>query len=93
MATPTPRPQTKEQREADFRRNIAAFETMHPRLLAQYEGQYVALYDGQLVDHDSDENALLDRIFARYGDDAPWIVQPVLKELYPTYVVPGIDVD
>ena len=34
-----------------------AFQNMLPELLANYEGKYVALYQGKLIDHDQDELA------------------------------------
>lgn len=44
----------------------AAYEKMHADLMARYAGEYVAIYQGQLVDHDADELALLKRIDAKY---------------------------
>lgn len=50
-------------------REEAAYEAMHPELMAQYAGEYVAIYQGQLIDHDQDETALLRRLDAQYPDD------------------------
>lgn len=44
----------------------AAFEQMLPTLLANYLGEYVAIYQQQLVDHDEDEIALVERVHATY---------------------------
>jgi hypothetical protein len=43
-------------------REQAAFQAMLPQLLVQYEGQYVALHQGQVVDHDTDRAALVIRL-------------------------------
>ena len=39
----------------------------HPRLAGRYGGQYVAILDRAVVDHDRDFDALARRVFARYG--------------------------
>ena len=39
---------------------------MHGELVEQYLGQYVAIYNGQLVDHDADPMILLTRIRSKY---------------------------
>ena len=44
-----------------------AFRAMHAELLQQYWGKYVAVHDGEVVDHDEDVCALNRRIRARYG--------------------------
>ncbi len=44
-------------------------EAMHPELMAHYAGQYVAIYQGQLIDHDQDEIALLSRLDDQYPDE------------------------
>lgn len=47
----------------------AAYESMHPELFEKYAGQYVAVYKGELIDFDSNESALYNRIDQRYPDD------------------------
>jgi hypothetical protein len=39
-----------------------AFPAMHARLAEEYEDQYVAIFQGQLIDHDHDVLALAGRI-------------------------------
>ena len=39
-----------------------AFEAMHSELWAKYPNEYVAIYQGQVIDHDIGELVLLDRI-------------------------------
>lgn len=58
--------QSEEQLMA---REEAAYQAMREELVARYVGEYVAIHRGQLVDHDSDELALLKRIDAKYPDE------------------------
>lgn len=46
--------------------NVEAYQSMHSELVKQYEGQFVAICDAQLVDHDADPVALLQRVRATY---------------------------
>ena len=52
---------TKGQRE------YQAFLRLLPQLLATHRGQYVAIHDGQVVDQDADDIALIQRVLARIG--------------------------
>ncbi|MBX3060897.1 MAG: hypothetical protein KF770_30920 [Anaerolineae bacterium] len=49
-------------------REIEAFKLMHRQLVQEHLGQYVAIFQGKLVDHDSDPVALLQRIKQKYPD-------------------------
>lgn len=40
---------------------VAAYESMHAQLVKQFLGQYVAIYEGKLVDLDVDEESLMIR--------------------------------
>lgn len=44
-----------------------AFEQQKETLLDLYHGQYVAMYNGQVIDHDPDLRTLHLRVFARLG--------------------------
>lgn len=50
-------------------REVEAYHRLHPELLKKYKGQHVAIYQGQLVDHDTDVEALLLRTMARFPDE------------------------
>jgi hypothetical protein len=69
---------------------------MHPELIEQYNGQYVAIWQGQLVGHDPDELALLRRIEADYGDEVVLLKQvrplpePILQMHSPRLVSPAL---
>ncbi len=43
------------------------YRQRHAELKAQYLGQYIAMHNGQVVDHDSDFQALHQRIRQRFG--------------------------
>jgi len=45
---------------------IDAYKNMHASLVKTYLGQFVAIYNGQLVDHDPDKNVLFLRIKERF---------------------------
>ena len=61
-----------------------AFRRMHADLLARYPNEYVAIHEGQLVDHDVDQLALLARIEGRYPD-VPVLIRQVLPESDETF--------
>jgi hypothetical protein len=56
-----------------------AFWSQHIDLVANYADQHVALYQGQVVDHDADVVCLEQRIRARYGP-LPVLIAPVRPE-------------
>jgi hypothetical protein len=62
-----------------IRAEVEAFRAMHPDLVKQYSGKYVALYKGQLVDHDEDFQALHHRIRQRFGRQ-PVLLRQVTSE-------------
>jgi hypothetical protein len=48
-------------------REAAAYERLHAELRDQYRGQWVAIHDQQMVDHDPDSESLYRRIRDKYG--------------------------
>ena len=60
----------REQQRAKLNREILAYEALHPELKQKYLGQWVAMHNQALVDHDSDRVALYRRIRAKYGRTA-----------------------
>ena len=52
-----------------------AFRALHPRLMQQFLGQYVAVAGGQVVDHDADQIALYRRVRLTYPDRYVLIAQ------------------
>lgn len=61
----------------------ARFREKHAELLSQYAGEYVAMRNGTVIDHDTDLPALHHRIRTHYGNEpilmAPVSLQPVQK--------------
>jgi len=51
-----------------FEQEIAAFEQLRPALLKQYPGQYVAIYQGEVVAINNEKLALLDRVREQFGN-------------------------
>ena len=78
--------------EAKMAREEAAYLVMHEELLAHYMNAYVAIHQGQLIDHDQDEIALLRRLDANYPDEIVLMRQvtpepePVLQLRSPRFV-------
>jgi hypothetical protein len=71
-------------REQRIREESARFRTQHSALHAAYAGEYVAMRDGQVLDHDPDVQALYLRMHERFGDE-PILIAPVTETPDPTY--------
>lgn len=56
-----------DNREAMLR-ETAAYQRLHPALVKEFAGRYVAILHGQVVDHDIDPIALLQRVRSTYPD-------------------------
>lgn len=60
-------PQFRVSQAGDsMEQEVAAYESQHGALLTQYPGQYIALYQGKVIDHDPDQLNLLARIDQQY---------------------------
>lgn len=59
--------------ERAYKQEKAAFERLHPALRREYEGQYVAVHNGRVVDADPDRLTLVRRFFDRHGDVSVFI--------------------
>ena len=51
-----------------MKKEIAAYQNIHSHLVQEYLGQYVAIYQGELVDHDPDPVSLHRRVIRKYPD-------------------------
>lgn len=47
--------------------DIAWYQSNRSKLLQRYQGEYVAIVNGAVVDHDRDFSALAKRVFDRFG--------------------------
>jgi hypothetical protein len=59
--------------DEDVDREMAAYLAMHSMLWQKYPGQHVAVYKGELIDRDTDLNALYKRIDKQFPDQFVWI--------------------
>jgi hydrogenase maturation factor len=48
-------------------REYQAFLRLLPQLLGTHQGKYVAVHEGQVIDSDTDDIALIQRVHARIG--------------------------
>ncbi len=74
-----------------FEQEVAAYVAMHPQLLEKYEDKWVAIYGGQVIDTDSDDVALFERVTDRYGEDTPVFFHRVTRDVFEVVDIPGID--
>ena len=65
-----------------MKKEIAAYQKMHALLTPKYLGEYVAIYQGELLDHDTDPVALHKRITAKYPAQVI-LTRKVRKEAEP----------
>ena len=54
--------------ERDVEKEINAYHKLHPMLKQNYLGQHVAIFEGELIDHDVDGVALSQRVYKQYPD-------------------------
>lgn len=62
------------------------YEATHATLLNLYRGQYIAMHDGEVVDHDFDRVGLSRRVRSRYGKIPVLIVQVRDEPQFTIYV-------
>ena len=65
---------------------MAAFQAQLRVLLGTYPGQYVAMHEGQVIDHDADLRTLHSRVYARMGS-VPVLLQKVTSVPAPDILV------
>jgi Family of unknown function (DUF5678) len=53
----------------------AAYIRMFPMLKEKYHGQYVAIYNGKLIDYDTDYGRLFERIDDTYPETFVWLTR------------------
>jgi hypothetical protein len=63
-------------RQEKIRAETEAFDQQRAQLLEQYRAEYVALHQGQVIDHDPSLRTLHWRVFARLGH-TPVLLKPV----------------
>ncbi len=60
-----------------------AYRRLHPELLRSMPGQFVAVHNGQVVDHDSDQMAVFRRVEEAFGGQ-PVLIRQVRPEIDQT---------
>ena len=60
-------------REAAMLREEAAFRRLHPSLYKEYAGEYVAIQNEQLIDHDLNQVLLYRRMRQQHPGEFVWI--------------------
>lgn len=65
----------RDQRHLYLHDEMERFRRHHEIIRQQYEGQFVGLRDGQVLDHDADGHQLYIRLRQKYGDLPILIVQ------------------
>lgn len=67
-------------------RERQAYVALHPTLLKNYPNQYVAIHNGQLVDHDANGLALSLRMRQQFPNQFVWIA-PVKAQAIEEWVI------
>ncbi len=70
---------TPEPSEEPWATEERVFRHQRGRLLRRYAGQFVALYQGRVVGHGVDDEALVQSLFERLGD-VPFYIAKVESE-------------
>jgi len=58
----------REQRHRLLLQEMERFRAQHEQLKKQYLGEFVGLYNGNVLDHDPDGGTLYNRLRQQYGD-------------------------
>lgn len=69
-----------------IQRELEHFRAQHPQLLKKYRGEFIAMYQGAIVDHDLDDRKLVLRIEQHFPDVIVLITQ-VNSEVEETYTL------
>jgi hypothetical protein len=72
---------TARQREDEKQLNLEeeAFHRQLEKLLKKYKNQFVAVYHGEVVDHDDDQSLLFGRVLDKLGD-VPFLITRVSRK-------------
>lgn len=74
------------EEDAALDREMQAYIAMHSQLKAKYFGQHVAVYGGQLIDHDQDFDALYGRVRKQHPDEIVWISTVKAEPIETIYI-------
>ena len=71
-----------------LRAEMDAFQGQLPALMARYHDEYVAMHEGQVIDHDPDLRTLHSRVYAVMGS-VPVLLQKMTDMPTPDILVRG----
>jgi hypothetical protein len=81
---------SRKQHEEQLLLEEQAFNHQLGKLLKKYKNQFVAMYQGEVVDHDADQSLLFRRVLDKIGD-VPFLITEVTRN--PTiYECPSAEV-
>ncbi len=70
----------------EMEREMEAYAAQHAQILEKYGGEYIAMYQGKIVDHDKDELELVLRIDERFPTEIVFMTQ-VNTHVFETYII------
>lgn len=68
-------PFSEDPRRPQMEKEVAAFEEQHSMLVEQYLGEFIAMYQGQVIGHDRDQWALIRRVRSDHPDQVVLFLQ------------------
>ncbi len=74
------------EERAAMQHEVTIYESMHSQLWQQYANKYIAMRNGQVIDHDDDKIALAVRIEEKYADQVV-LIRQVQAELPKPLIV------
>lgn len=75
-----------DPRQPLMEKEVAAFEKLHTTLVERYLGEYVAIHQGQVIDHDNNQIALVDRVECTYPNTVV-LIRQVQQQLPPPLII------
>lgn len=76
----------QDPRQPLMEKEVAAFEKLHTTLVERYLGEYVAIHQGQVIDHDNNQIALVDRVECTYPNKVV-LIRQVQQQLPPPLII------
>lgn len=65
-----------------FDRNVRWFQENYKELKKKYPGEYVAVYNEQVIMHDTDVKAIIDELKKRFEDIGTIVIEYISDEKY-----------
>ena len=81
----------KSEIDKRFEREVAAYEALWPKLRVTHAGRWVAVKGGQVIDSDTDQHTLIERIRAQCPGEVIYFEQVLSDQPHRLVDIPGID--